>query len=71
MRIQRALGAIHVHNDDDVIVVAVQPGSFNLRECVEKTFLMARGTCRQEVALRLLNIRAYRQGVQQAGKREA
>ena len=66
-----SLGAVHVHNNDDIIAVAVQPGNFHLRECLQKTFLLSRGTCRQEVALCLSGVRAHRQGVQQAGERAA
>ena len=66
-----SLGAIHVHNHDDIIAVAVQPGNFHLRECLQNTIILSRGTCRQEVALGLPNIRAYWQGVQQSGERVA
>ena len=62
-----SLGAIHVHNDDAIIAVAVQPGSFHLRDCLRKTFPVARRTFRREITLGLPKVRAYRQGVQQAG----
>ena len=66
-----SLGAIHVHDNDDFIAMAVQPGCFHLQECLQKTFLLSRGTCRQEVALCLPDVRAHRQGFQQAGERAA
>ena len=56
------LGATHAHNNDDIIAVAVQPGCFDLRECLRKMFLSPRGSCRQEVELGLPNIQAYRPG---------